>query len=233
MRTYGQFCGLAKALDVVGDRWTLLIVRELLIRGRCRYTDLREGLPGIATNLLANRLGELEEAGIVRREAAPPPIATDLFQLTPRGAELEPVIAALGLWGAPLLATPARGDSFRTHWLALPVRYYLSDRTPHRAPVTIELRAGDDPMTLATVAGGVRARPGPADNPDAVLTGPPHLIAGVLMGKLDLARARAAGLKFEGDPAALRRVQRPPPPTARSTSAPRRLPGALRSDARS
>ena len=85
MRSYGQFCGLAKALDVIGDRWTLLIVRELLIRGACRYTDLRNGLPGIATNLLAERLRELEEAGVIEREEAPPPIATTLFRLTPRG----------------------------------------------------------------------------------------------------------------------------------------------------
>src|SRR6185295_293446 len=85
MRSYKQYCALAKALDVVGDRWTLLIVRELLIRGRCRYTDLRNGLPGIATNLLADRLREMEQSGLVSREEAPPPIATTLFQLTPRG----------------------------------------------------------------------------------------------------------------------------------------------------
>ena len=82
MRSYGQNCALAKALDVVGDRWTLLIVRELMIRDRCRYTDLRNGLPGIATNLLAERLNEMEQAGLVTPEAAPPPIATTLFQLT-------------------------------------------------------------------------------------------------------------------------------------------------------
>ena len=215
MRTYGQFCGLAKALDVVGDRWTLLIVRELLIRGRCRYTDLREGLPGIATNLLATRLAELEQAGIVVREAAPPPIATDLFELTPRGAELEPALRALGTWGAPLLGSCGRGEAFRTHWLALPVRYYLTDRTPNRPRVTIELRAGDEPMTLETVGGAVEARPGPAEDPDAIITGPPEVIIGLLLGELDLARARAAGLKFEGDPAALRRVRRPPQPAER------------------
>src|ERR687885_1607076 len=84
-RGYGQYCAVAKALDLVGDRWTLLIVRELLLRGPCRYTDLRHGLPGIATNLLADRLRELERAGIISREDAPPPVATALFRLTPRG----------------------------------------------------------------------------------------------------------------------------------------------------
>src|ERR1022692_5071124 len=103
MRSYGQYCGLAKALDIIGDRWTLLIVRELLIRP-CRYTDLRQGLPGIATNLLADRLRELEEAGILTREEAAPPVATTLFRLTKRGKELEPALLLLDTWGAPLLA---------------------------------------------------------------------------------------------------------------------------------
>src|SRR5215469_12689113 len=99
MRSYGQYCSLAKALDAVGDRWTLLIVRELLLRGACRYTDLQHGLPGVATNLLSERLKELEEHGIVRREAAPPPVATTLYELTDAGRELEPVLKALGRWG--------------------------------------------------------------------------------------------------------------------------------------
>ena len=92
MRSYGQYCSIAKALDVVGDRWTLLIIRELLIRGACRYTDLKDGLPGIATNLLADRLRELESAGLIRREEAPPPVATTLFHLTEAGAALLPVV---------------------------------------------------------------------------------------------------------------------------------------------
>src|SRR5258708_35294085 len=90
MRTYGQYCSVAKALDVVGDRWTLLIVRELLLQGPCRYTDLKSGLPGIATNLLADRLRELERAGLVRREEAPPPLATTLCPLTGPGNRPDP-----------------------------------------------------------------------------------------------------------------------------------------------
>ena len=207
MRSYGQYCALAKALDVIGDRWTLLIVRELLIRGSCRYTDLRNGLPGIATNLLADRLRELEQAGIVRREAAPPPIATTLFQLTSRGQELEPIVHELGRWGAPFLAKPARHDAFRSHWLALPLKLHLGDTTPERPPVSIELRTGGEPMTIETVDGTVRIRPGSAQHPDAVLTGTPQLIVGVVTGKLDLAGARAAGLQYDGDPETLRRLQ--------------------------
>src|ERR671926_1476004 len=103
MRTYAEYCAIAKSLDVVGDRWTLLIVRELALRGPSRYTDLRHGLPGIATNLLAERLRELEQAGVIYREAAPPPIATTLFHLTPRGEELRAVLRAMASWGLPLL----------------------------------------------------------------------------------------------------------------------------------
>src|SRR5215470_14053440 len=104
MRSYGEYCSIAKALDVVGDRWTLLIIRELLIRGGCRYTDLKDGLPGIASNLLADRIRELEEAGLVRREEALPPVATTLFHLTDSGAELLPVLDAIGRWGVRFMA---------------------------------------------------------------------------------------------------------------------------------
>ena len=207
MRSYGQYCAMAKALDVIGDRWTLLIVRELLLRGACRYTDLRNGLPGIATDMLADRLRKLEGAGIVRREAARPPVATTLFELTERGKELEPVVHELGRWGAPLLREPVENDVFRTYWLGLPLELYLTDHAPERPPVAIELRTGDEPMVVETVDGTVHARPGPAEDPDAVLTGPPRLILGVLTGKLDLADARERGLRYEGDPETLRRVQ--------------------------
>src|SRR5206468_5268722 len=103
MRSYGQFCGLAKSLDVIGDRWTLLIVRELLIRGPSRYTDLQRGLPGIPTNLLADRLRDLEDAEILRKDVSRRPGAVPVYALTPRGEALEAVIAALGRWAAPLL----------------------------------------------------------------------------------------------------------------------------------
>lgn len=192
---------------MVGDRWTLLIVRELLIRKSCRYTDLRNGLPGIATNLLADRLRELERAGLVRREEAPPPIATTLFQLTSRGEELEPILMELGRWGAPLLAKAARADAFCTHWLALPLKLHLVDQTPEGPPVTIELRTGDEPMTIEAAGGAVNARLGPAQQADAVLSGSPQLVLGLLAGKLDLGQARLAGMKFEGNPEILRRVR--------------------------
>src|SRR6478752_764338 len=116
MKQYGQFCPIAKALDVVGDRWTLLIVRELAVRP-CRYTDLRDGLPGIATNLLADRLKSLEAVGVISAESAPPPVATTLYRLTERGEALLPALHELVVWGAPLLAKADATDEVRPHWL--------------------------------------------------------------------------------------------------------------------
>src|SRR2546428_8812379 len=134
MRSYGQFCGLAKSLDVIGDRWTLLIVRELLIRGPSRYTDLRIGLPGIPTNLLADRLRDMEEAGLLRRDMSPAPAAAAVYGLTPRGEALETVIAALGRWAAPLLDAPAKDGGVSPHWLLLPGRPLLTHPAPPEPP---------------------------------------------------------------------------------------------------
>ena len=185
MRSYRQYCALAKALDVIGDRWTLLIVRELLLTGPSRYTDLRNGLPGIATNLLSDRLRELEAAGLISRVQAPPPVATTLFSLTDRGEALRPVLDALGGWGVPYMAeAPAPDDAFRGRWLAWPAERFLTDAEPGRPPVSVELRAGevaDAPVVVETVDGAVRARPAvPGESPDALLSGPPHAILGLL-----------------------------------------------------
>src|ERR1700691_943254 len=118
MRSYGQYCSIARGLDIVGDRWTLLLVRELLLQGPCRFTDLKNGLPGIATNLLSARLKELEDAGLIGREDAPPPVATVLYSLTEDGLALEPVLQALGLWGLRYMAEEQADDAFQARWLA-------------------------------------------------------------------------------------------------------------------
>jgi DNA-binding HxlR family transcriptional regulator len=207
MKTYGQHCALAKALDLVGDRWILLIVRELLIRGACRYTDLRAGLPGIATNLLVDRLRAMEETGLVLREDAPPPIATALFSLTPRGQQLEPILYQLGQWGAPLLAHAPKKDAFQPHWLVLPARHWLRDHAPDRPPVRIAIHAGGETIAIETQNGSVEIRPGPIDHPDMTITAAPKLLAALLAGKLELAAAQAAGLRYQGDQEALRRLQ--------------------------
>ncbi len=207
MRSYGQYCAVAKALDVIGDRWALLIVRELLLAGPSRYTDLRRGLPGIATNLLTERLRELEAAGVLARREAHPPVAGTLYELTERGRGLRAVVHELGLWGAPYMAEgPAAEDSFRSHWMAWPVETFLRDGRPEQGPAALELRAGEDSLVVEVTEGVVSTRPGPADDPDAVLSGPPHALLGVLSGGLPLSLARERGVDLTGDEQVLERL---------------------------
>ena len=214
MRSYKQYCAIAKALDVIGDRWNLLIVRELLLQGACRYTELHNGLPGIASNLLAERLRDLERDGIITREDAPPPIATTLFRLTPRGQELKATLFELGRWGVPLMKKPNKQDAYRDRWLAFPVSLFVNDRTPDDPPVTIELRTGEDAITVETREGRVYTRPGAAAKPDLILTGPPELLVGVVTGEITLTAARARGLQTRGNARILSRL-RPEPSAVR------------------
>jgi DNA-binding HxlR family transcriptional regulator len=207
MRSYGEYCSLAKALDVVGDRWTLLIVRELMIQGPCRYTDLRNGLPGIATNLLADRLRELEQAGIISREEAPPPIATTLFSLTGRGDELRRAVEELTRWGLPLMSEQRPDDAVRSHWLIAAIDLMLTDRTPERPPVTIELRTGDQPIVVQTAEGVVHARVGSVADPDLTLAGEPRPVLGTLLGMIPLGAALDQGVGYDGDPEILDRIR--------------------------
>jgi DNA-binding HxlR family transcriptional regulator len=213
VRSYGQYCSVAKALDVVGDRWTLLIVRELILQGACRYTDLKGALPGIATNLLAERLRELEAAGLIWREDAAPPVATTLFHLTTAGAELEPALAALGAWGIRYMAEPADHDEFRSHWFAFPVSLFLHDRDPDGPPIAIELRAAGRPAVIEVSGGSVRTRLGTTPIPDLVLSGTPQLILGLISAHLTPGQAKKAGLEVEGNVGVLARLQ-PETPSA-------------------
>jgi DNA-binding HxlR family transcriptional regulator len=207
MRSYDEYCAIAKSLDIVGDRWTLLIVRELALRGACRYTDLRHGLPGIASNLLAERLRNLEKAGVIAREDAPPPVATTLFRLTPRGQQLRPVLDDLFQWGLPLMTEQKPSDAVRSHWLAGALEVMLTDRRPGASPVTVELQTGDQPIVVETRDGAVHTRLGPAEDPDATLTGAPRPILGFLLGSLELADAKAAGVNWEGNLKTLNRIR--------------------------
>jgi DNA-binding HxlR family transcriptional regulator len=206
MRSYNEYCAIAKSLDVVGDRWTLLIVRELAERGACRYTDLRNGLPGIASNLLAERLRELEHAGVIAREDAPPPIATTLFRLTPRGEQLRPVLDGLVRWGVPLMVERNPDDAVRSQWLAAALELMLTDREPDASPVTLELLTGDEPIVLETRDGMIHTRLGPAENAGATLAGPPNPVMGILLGLLELADAKARGVTYQGDVTILDRL---------------------------
>ena len=206
MRSYGQYCGLAAGLDVVGDRWTLLIVRELLILGPSRYTDLLRGLPGIPTNLLANRLREMETAGLVERQEPAPPVATPLVSLTERGRALLPVIEAVAAWGAPTLGSVGRDAEFRTHWLVLPLRRHLRDSDPASPPVRIEVQAGDGVIFVEAKDGTIDVHVGRPTRPDAVITGAPDAVLATLLGHATLSEARKRGVRITGDARAVSRI---------------------------
>ncbi|WTL48831.1 helix-turn-helix transcriptional regulator [Streptomyces sp. NBC_01497] len=137
-RSYDQYCAAARALDTVGDRWALLIVRELLAGPR-RYTDLHADLPGVSTDVLASRLRDMERDELVTRRKLPPPAAAVVYELTPRGAGLLPVLGALAAWGAPDLGEPGPTDAVRAHWFALPMLRILGERAGAAAG-TVDVR---------------------------------------------------------------------------------------------
>jgi DNA-binding HxlR family transcriptional regulator len=197
MRSYDQYCSVARALDVVGDRWTLLIVRELLLQGPCRFTDLKNGLPGVAANLLSARLKELEDAGLISRDDAPPPVATALYALTESGLALEPVLKALGLWGLRFMTTERATDSFQARWLAY-AAWFSTDGDPDAPPATIQLDALGEKAVIDVGAGDVSIRIGVTPDPDLTLEGPPRAILGLLTGMIDLDLATNLGLTATG-----------------------------------
>ncbi|MEV7235447.1 winged helix-turn-helix transcriptional regulator [Streptomyces sp. NPDC051020] len=140
-RSYDQFCATARALDSVGDRWTLLIVRELLAGPR-RYTDLHADLPGVSTDVLASRLKDMEQGGLATRRRLPPPAAASVYELTERGHGLLPVLAALAEWGAPAIGERRPTDAVRAHWFALPLLRALDGLT-HVGVVEVRLDEGE------------------------------------------------------------------------------------------
>jgi DNA-binding HxlR family transcriptional regulator len=208
MRSYGHYCTIARALDVVGERWTLLIMRELLFQGPCRFTDLKNGLPGIATNLLSSRLKDLEDDGLITREDAPPPVATTLYALTDEGRSLEPVLKALSDWGRHLMVVEHDGDAFRPHWLANAAASFVVDSDPQAEPVVIQLIAGDNAAVVEVGGGEVRSRVGRAAAPELTLEGPPRLVLGLLAGMIDVRGAASSGLNVTGNLDVLGRLRR-------------------------
>jgi DNA-binding HxlR family transcriptional regulator len=198
MRSYGQYCSIARALDVVGDRWTLLIVRELLLQGPCRFTDVKNGLPGVAANLLSTRLKELEDAGLITREDAPPPVATALYALSEDGLALEPVLKALGLWGLRFMTDERPDDAFQARWLAYAPTWFTTDADPDGPPAVIQVVASDEAAVIELRDGAVHTRLGHATDPDLVLDGPPRAVLGLLTGVIGLEIAGQLGLSAHG-----------------------------------
>jgi DNA-binding HxlR family transcriptional regulator len=198
MRSYGQYCSIARALDVVGDRWTLLMVRELLLRGQCRFVDLRNGLPGVAPNLLSVRLKELEDVGLVVRTAAAPPVATPVYELTASGRALKPVLAELARWGLPLMTEERDDDEFRAEWMAYFPGWFSTDADPTGPPAAIQLAAAGQSAVIELGDGMVRSHVGTVDNPDLLIEGTARAVMGLLTGMIDLKTARNLGLTTRG-----------------------------------
>ena len=163
-KSYQQYCPIAHALDVVGERWSLLIVRELLAYGPLRYSDLHDHLGGCGTNILAARLKELERCDVIRRRRLPPPAASNVYELTEYGEELRPVMRQLAHWGLRTLGPPRSDGVLPPGWLPPALRTAFS---PSATKACIEFRIGDERATF--VDGDVRE--GPGEHPDAVVEG--------------------------------------------------------------
>lgn len=207
MRSYRQYCSMARALDLVGDRWTLLIVRELLTQGPCRFSDLRRGLPGIASNLLADRLREMESAALITRHDEPPPVAATLISLTDRGQDLCGVVRELTRWGAPLMIDPPQDDAFRMHWFSLPLRHLCRDGAPAEPPTTVRLGDLQDGCDIIAGNGHIDVRPcATKRHPDATITAPPEVLVALFTGQLTIQAATTKGLVLDGSTTALERV---------------------------
>jgi DNA-binding HxlR family transcriptional regulator len=198
-RSYDQYCSAARALDAVGDRWTLLIVRELL-GGPRRYTDLHADLPGVSTDVLASRLKDMERDGLTTRRRLPPPGAAYVYELTTRGQELLPVLQALGEWGAPALGERGPTDAVRAHWFALPLLRGLDAAGAGEGLVEVHLEEGRFHVRL-----GAGEEPlysdGPAPRePDARLTLETRTCEAVNRGTLTLLDAlRERSVHVTGD----------------------------------
>jgi DNA-binding HxlR family transcriptional regulator len=175
---YDQYCPVAHALELVGERWSLLVVRELM-NGPKRYTDLAEHLPGIGTNILASRLRDLEAGGVVSKRTLPPPAASRVYELTDYGHELRPVMRELAFWGARSLGPPTADDELYEGWLANALDTMFA---PFAPPGRFEFQVGDE---VASLVDG-EARSGPVEQPDVVVKADPEGVYHLFIeGQLD------------------------------------------------
>jgi DNA-binding HxlR family transcriptional regulator len=204
-RSYHDRCAVAHALELVGERWALLVVRELFL-GPKRFTDLRHGLPGISPNVLTQRLTELEASAIVHRRKLPPPASAWIYELTPWGAELEPMILGLGHWAA---RSPSRTHDghFGVDSAMLSLRTVFSPEAARGVTVTVAFHFGEHHFSAHVENGVLTLERGEADRPEAVLDTDPDTYAAVAYMGRPLEDAIASGaLRFEGDPEAFRRL---------------------------
>ena len=203
-RTYGQYCGVARALETVGERWALLIIRDLLV-GSKRYTDLRSGLPKIPTNVLATRLKELEQAGVVVRRVQPRPSGAVVYELTPYGAELEELVLGLGRWGARSLGELRPGEIATADSLITALRSTFQPSEAVGVKAGYELRFGDVVIHARVDGGSLVTGEGPLPSADLVAEAMAPL-SPLLSGELSAADALADGIvRITGEPAELDR----------------------------
>jgi DNA-binding HxlR family transcriptional regulator len=202
-RSYHQYCGVARALDVVGERWTLLIIRDLLLGPR-RYKDLLEGLPGIGTNLLAERLRELEAGGIIRRTVLPPPAGSTVYELTEVGEALGPAVFELGLWGARMLGMPKDDDQVPTAAIFVAMRVMFKPEKAAGIHADFELHVDGHVFEVRVEEGRVVTREGVARAPAATFTLDGRTLLALLREGLEPRKALAAG-RVEGNVDALER----------------------------
>lgn len=202
-KSYGQFCGLARALDLVGDRWNLLIVRQLLV-APARYGELLAGLPGIATNLLSARLRDLESAGVIQREAASDANAV-VFALTEWGAGLRDAIEALIRWSEPLMIPGQGSDKFRIEWFMVALPALLRARHSSRKTLNVGFAIDDSIVQVRASRAGIEVRLHDGSKLDAVLRTEPLIALGLAAGSLSLGDVGNDAL-VEGDEAALRAI---------------------------
>jgi DNA-binding HxlR family transcriptional regulator/putative sterol carrier protein len=207
-KPFAQYCPIAHALSLVGDRWALLVVRELL-RGPQRYTDLAGGLPGIGTNVLATRLRDLEAGGIVHKRKLPPPAASTVYELTEYGADLEEVIHAMARWGARTLGLPRREDDLEADWGVYALRALFYPARAEGLTETYVLRVDDDAFTARIVDGRLESELGAAADPDLELTTDMPTFFALASGDFPAAEAIAQGrLVFDGEAEAVERCFR-------------------------
>lgn len=167
-RNYNQFCALAHALDIIGERWTLLIARELL-SGPKRFKDLHDSLPGIGTNLLSTRLKEMERNGLIARGKLPPPAASAIYELTGRGWELRDVIGALVKWGFALLETPKPDELFRPHWAMQALLFTFDPESAKGISETYEFHIDDEKFYFWVMNGKAEGQLGSTSTPDLLV----------------------------------------------------------------
>ncbi len=212
-KSYRQHCGLARALDVVGERWTLLLVRNLLL-GPKRYSDLLAELPGITTNLLAKRVQELEELEILKKEQLPAPLGVTVYRLTDAGRALEPVVMELARWGGRFMAAPRRGDTVNLGWALLS----LKRRYQGGLSCTVQVCAGERRFTLGFSASYLSVEERASDRPELSIAGEVGALCALFFGGAAWARLEQSGKVVITGPKTLARdVERalePPAPSS-------------------